>query len=48
VSKLWRDRTAKVWDAQSGKELLTLKGHSAEVISVAFSPDGRPVRGPCP
>ena len=23
------DQTAKVWDAASGKELLTLKGHSS-------------------
>ena len=33
--------TAKVWDAQSGKELLTLKGHSSSVNSVSFSPDGK-------
>jgi hypothetical protein len=30
-----------VWDASSGKELLTLKGHSAPIRSVAFSPDGQ-------
>jgi WD40 repeat protein len=35
------DRTAKLWDAESGKELLTLPGHSGTVISVAFSPDGK-------
>ncbi|MCH8241546.1 MAG: hypothetical protein IH897_02920 [Planctomycetes bacterium] len=35
------DRTLKVWDAQSGRETLTLKGHTGEVSSVAFSPDGR-------
>src|SRR6266853_2011543 len=35
------DATAKVWDAQSGKELLTLKGHSDTVDSVAVSRDGR-------
>ncbi len=35
------DQTAKVWDAASGKELLTLKGHGAQVRSVAFSPDGQ-------
>ena len=35
------DHTAKVWDAQSGKELLTLRGHSDSVNSVAFSPDGK-------
>jgi hypothetical protein len=35
------DHTAKVWDAESGKELLTLCGHSDKVSSVAFSPDGK-------
>ena len=34
------DNTAKIWDLQSGKIVLTLKGHSA-VNSVAFSPDGK-------
>ena len=34
------DRTAKVWDAESGRELLTLKGFTGEVRSVSFSPDG--------
>ena len=31
----------KVWDAQTGQELLTLKGHTGVVNSVAFSPDGK-------
>jgi eukaryotic-like serine/threonine-protein kinase len=31
----------KVWDAQTGQEALTLKGHTSEVTSVAFSADGR-------
>ena len=31
----------KVWDAQTGQELLTLKGHRRFVESVAFSPDGK-------
>jgi WD40 repeat protein/serine/threonine protein kinase len=31
----------KVWDAQTGKELLSLKGHTNNVNSVAFSPDGK-------
>jgi len=35
------DRSAKVWDAASGRELLTLKGHAGGVRSVAFCPDGR-------
>jgi WD40 repeat protein/tetratricopeptide (TPR) repeat protein len=34
------DRTAKVWDAQSGAELLTLKGHTGSLRSASFSPDG--------
>ncbi|MHC4518612.1 MAG: WD40 repeat domain-containing serine/threonine protein kinase, partial [Planctomycetota bacterium] len=33
------DTTARVWDASSGKELLTLKGHSSVLWSVGFSPD---------
>jgi WD40 repeat protein len=39
------DQTVKVWDAASGKELLTFRGHSREVNSVAFSPDGRRLAG---
>ena len=38
-----QDNTAKTWDALTGDEFLTLKGHSQEVTSVAFSPDGRSV-----
>ena len=34
------DRTAKVWDAKSGAEVLTLKGHTDSVRSASFSPDG--------
>ena len=36
-----RDKTVKVWDADSGKELRTLTGHSYKVNSVTWSPDGR-------
>lgn len=32
---------AKVWDAATGQELLTLNGHTAPVSSVTFSPDGQ-------
>src|SRR5262249_25642569 len=35
-----RDETARLWDARTGQELLTLKGHTAQVRSVSFSPDG--------
>jgi WD40 repeat protein len=30
----------KLWDAITGQELVTLKGHENTVYSVAFSPDG--------
>jgi WD40 repeat protein len=36
------DKTAKLWDAKSGKELLPpLTGHKDHVEDIAFSPDGR-------
>ena len=35
------DKTLKVWDAATGQETLTLKGHTDAVRSVAFSPDGK-------
>ena len=35
------DKTVKVWDARTGQESLTLKGHTDVVSSVAFSPDGQ-------
>jgi tetratricopeptide (TPR) repeat protein len=31
----------RVWDAATGKELLTLQGHTGLVLGVCFSPDGR-------
>ncbi len=42
----WRVATTKgkevqVWDASSGKILLTLTGHTESVLTVAFSPDGQ-------
>ena len=37
------DNTLKVWDAESGSEVMTLWGHGGCVWSVAFSPDGRRV-----
>jgi eukaryotic-like serine/threonine-protein kinase len=35
------DGTVKVWDAQTGQEVLTLSGHADQVDSVAFSPRGQ-------
>jgi WD40 repeat protein/transcriptional regulator with XRE-family HTH domain len=34
------DSTTKIWDAQTGQELMTLTGHTGGVFGVAFSPDG--------
>jgi WD40 repeat protein len=37
-----QDKTARLWDAATGKPLATLK-HDGWVVTVAFSPDGRQV-----
>ncbi|MEJ2148181.1 MAG: Gldg family protein [Chloroflexota bacterium] len=37
------DGTAKVWDTESGDEVLSLTGHNGSVINVAFSPDGNEI-----
>jgi WD40 repeat protein len=36
-----RDQLVRLWNATTGKELHTLKGHEGDVTSVAFSPDGK-------
>src|SRR5262249_51625817 len=36
-----RDKTAKLWDADSGRKIRTLRGHTQAVDSVCFSPDGK-------
>src|SRR5262249_11575319 len=35
------DKLVKVWDAKTGKQILSLAGQTAGVQSVAFSPDGK-------
>jgi WD40 repeat protein len=35
------DKTVKIWDSQSGKEIMTLKGHLEGVSSVAFAPNSK-------
>jgi len=38
-----KDKTARIWDAESGKELRKLEGHTDEVNSASFSPDGKKI-----
>jgi len=33
------DSTIKLWEAVTGQEIRTFKGHSREITSVGFSPD---------
>ena len=35
-----QDNTVKIWDAATGAEVMTLRGHKAQVVTAAFSPDG--------
>ncbi|HLY29117.1 MAG TPA: protein kinase, partial [Aggregatilineales bacterium] len=37
------DKTARLWDVQTGKEIRQFVGPDAEVWSVAFSPDGKTI-----
>ncbi len=37
------DRTARVWDVKTGREVSVLRGHRRGVLSAAFSPDGKRV-----
>ena len=35
------DKTVRIWEVATGKELSQLRGHSAVVTSVCFSSDGK-------
>ena len=35
-----KDRTVKLWDAHTGEEMLTLRGHTATVLAVAVNSEG--------
>jgi WD40 repeat protein len=37
------DNVAVIWDAASGKKLMTLKGHSAGLRFISWSPDGKKI-----
>ena len=34
-----QDQTARVWDAETGRELRVLRGHTEAIVGVAWSPD---------
>src|SRR5207248_6349041 len=36
-----KDKTARVWDALTGRNITELNGHTDAVTSAAFSPDGK-------
>ena len=38
-----RDKTARIWDAETAAQIAALKRHDDRVNSAAFSPDGRRV-----
>jgi WD40 repeat protein len=40
ASGAW-DRTVKLWDVKTGKELRTFFGHDEQVSALVFSPDGK-------
>jgi WD40 repeat protein len=40
ISASW-DKTLKIWDTETGRELKTLTGHSDRVTAVAIAPDGK-------
>ncbi len=37
------DKTANIWDVETGKVLANLKGHTGSVSSATFSPDGKKI-----
>jgi uncharacterized caspase-like protein len=41
IATVGLSRQVRLWDAESGHELSTFSGHTAEITAVAFSPDAR-------
>jgi WD40 repeat protein len=42
-----RDKTIRLWDAGTGKELRLFKGHTDRIVGVALSPDGKRILSGC-
>ena len=43
IASASNDKTIKLWDTKSFKEVTTLKGHQAGITSISFSPDGKKI-----
>ncbi len=41
------DKTIQLWEAKTGKEITTFPGHSEEVLTITFSPDGKTLASGC-
>jgi WD40 repeat protein/uncharacterized protein YjbI with pentapeptide repeats len=37
------DKTLRIWDGESGQNIMTLVGHKGEVLSCSWSPDGKQI-----
>lgn len=40
ISRSGLDAIARVWDLRSGRTALVLSGHSRDILSIDFSPNG--------
>src|SRR6266702_1446958 len=41
IASAGEDQTVQIWDATTGRTILTYRGHSDIVTTVAWSPDGK-------
>jgi WD40 repeat protein len=41
IASAGEDRTVRIWDTNTGVNLMTLRGHEQDVWTVSFSPDGK-------
>ena len=43
IVSILRNEPMKIWDAETGQQLLALKGHTSNANGVSFSPDGKQI-----